>query len=894
MQKKTREAKRQNVIVFFLFVSVISMIYCIKFTSEALFVSADGLGYFFSKVFWSDSVKAGELPLWNPYVSIGMPFLADSQMTALSPFNILYLFLDVALAYNLTHIIQLIIAGYFMYLLMFSLTEKYLCSINIGFLFAFCTVLGGARIEHPTIIATVAFFPVVLYCFEKFKRDTSSRYLMLAAVVMAIQFVIGFTQILLYFDIVLFFYLIYILRGKHYNIKNIVITCAKWISLYILLISVQLVPMATLVLKSGRGEVSWETFSVLAYDLRILLFMLFPTIYNNQNAPFGDYASSGIDIEIYIGIICLIYIIYELIYCWKDCRVKMYGAIMLGTFVFGMSPNIPILGKIIYNIPLLNSFRVCARSLPIFILFSIIMTGMGMSHIYEKKNLCRFIKINGAFVVGTLIVLVVLTCIFSQPMFTTHSTADYYQNLVQGVGIAFGLCVLHLIMLYILARKPQYIKEIIYCLIGVLIVLDVSRFSVYTDERRADTNSLLDSGLSAEIQAYIDSDTKGGYRTFALMDNPLTYLTSNELNIAKHSRSIYSQSNVYNSYATFLDNKLNYWGIKETAHYPGTISNLKENPALISMLGIRHMLDTEDHYIDTKIIDDTQDKKIMLASENIQLVQAEEISYCALHADWIMEDTSYLITVNLGETTTPDIFYADFYNPSYDNVEQDGYFINKGNGVYQTIISTENIPKEDIYVRIIVSADKDFTDISLMIEEVPVEDYYRLVPTEDDEMTVYINESAQSMINIPEEVVTIEQYAENWKIDGLVDVDRKSYVIGLDEQYELGSSNAEVKELVQKRNSVSAIIYSTEDTFVNHAQLAYPGWNAYVDGKKVKVYEVNNLIQGAIVPAGEHVIEFRYEPMDVVVGTVMTMLGIAGCFAWHIADRRREKQRCQS
>jgi hypothetical protein len=48
------------------------------------------------------------------------------------------------------------------------------------------------------------------------------------------------------------------------------------------------------------------------------------------------------------------------------------------------------------------------------------------------------------------------------------------------------------------------------------------------------------------------------------------------------------------------------------------------------------------------------------------------------------------------------------------------------------------------------------------------------------------------------------------------------------------------------------------------------GWDAYLDGKKTDYLRVDYLLRGMAVPAGEHTIEFRFEPHSYKLGTALT------------------------
>ena len=56
------------------------------------------------------------------------------------------------------------------------------------------------------------------------------------------------------------------------------------------------------------------------------------------------------------------------------------------------------------------------------------------------------------------------------------------------------------------------------------------------------------------------------------------------------------------------------------------------------------------------------------------------------------------------------------------------------------------------------------------------------------------------------------------------------------------------------------------------SEIYYPkGWNAYIDGNKVPYFCANYALRGLSVPAGEHTVEFRFEPQSYYIGEKISM-----------------------
>ena len=59
----------------------------------------------------------------------------------------------------------------------------------------------------------------------------------------------------------------------------------------------------------------------------------------------------------------------------------------------------------------------------------------------------------------------------------------------------------------------------------------------------------------------------------------------------------------------------------------------------------------------------------------------------------------------------------------------------------------------------------------------------------------------------------------------------------------------------------------------------YPGWVATVDGAEQPIERANLLFRAVRVPAGDHVVEFRYEPWSVRLGAIVSGASIVATMA---------------
>ena len=56
------------------------------------------------------------------------------------------------------------------------------------------------------------------------------------------------------------------------------------------------------------------------------------------------------------------------------------------------------------------------------------------------------------------------------------------------------------------------------------------------------------------------------------------------------------------------------------------------------------------------------------------------------------------------------------------------------------------------------------------------------------------------------------------------------------------------------------------------SEIYYPkGWHAFLDGKEVSILRADYVLRAMEIPAGKHVIEFKFEPQPYIIGNKVTM-----------------------
>lgn len=90
------------------------------------------------------------------------------------------------------------------------------------------------------------------------------------------------------------------------------------------------------------------------------------------------------------------------------------------------------------------------------------------------------------------------------------------------------------------------------------------------------------------------------------------------------------------------------------------------------------------------------------------------------------------------------------------------------------------------------------------------------------------------------------------------------------------------------RGLIGTISVST-DKFLCFSIPYMDGWKAYVDGKKVKLYQANTAFMGVELPAGDHIVELRYWLPGLTIGMILSGIGMVCLIVIVFFQHKRKK-----
>ena len=423
------------------------------------------------KNFIRESLRAGEIPLWNPYIFAGQPFLAAGQNAALYPLGIVFYVLPLARAYAVFAMLHYWLAACTMYFLARVLGLRAFAGLVSGIIYAF----GGfmvVSVVFPMVVSAAAWLPAILAFTELTLREQEKRatgnfkfarelfFAMCAGILIGVQFLAGHVEISYYILLVLALYAAWRIIGMNVSLRARTISWrgilrAGLVMFGIVLLgfalaAIQVLPLYELVSANFRaGSVSFSDVAGWALPTRQVLTFFMPDFFGNpthhayfdlytwtwQPAPQGtifwgikNYVEAGA----YIGILAMTFAVAGIFNARSEIRNSKFFFMTLAVLSLLFAFGTPIYAILFYGLPGWNQLHTPFRWIFPWTLSMAFLAGLGID--YLSNHFSKRAVTISAIALGVLGALVLFFVALSLAM--RESFANFAQAFVDASDLA--------------------------------------------------------------------------------------------------------------------------------------------------------------------------------------------------------------------------------------------------------------------------------------------------------------------------------------------------------------------------------------------------------------------------------------------------------------------------
>ena len=354
-------------------------------------------------------LRAGYLPLWNPYIFSGIPLHASAQAGLLFPLNWIYLVLSAPVATNIMMLASYSLAGLGAYLYARRAGANIAGSIATGLIWQWSSFLVN-QISHTNIVQTAGMLPWVLWAVDGYGKTGRRWGGALLAMFVALQAFAGHQQTFAYALLLTSAYAVTMAFASRENrinyLRSIIFIIAGFV-----LAAVQILPTFELLRNSPRATATYDFFSSFSMPPHFVLTVVAPYLMGGGDGKIfrAHYLGPSFYSEyaVYIGVTGFM---LSLLAVWlrRDARTKFWAVAALVCLVLAFGRYAPLrLYELIYQVPLLNLFRVHARHLMEVDFALAVLAGRGLTalHAARRNALLRRKATRTALIAGLAVLL---------------------------------------------------------------------------------------------------------------------------------------------------------------------------------------------------------------------------------------------------------------------------------------------------------------------------------------------------------------------------------------------------------------------------------------------------------------------------------------------------------
>ena len=336
-------------------------------------------------IFWKQEVASGRLPLWNPYILGGIPFLADLSNNAFALTNLAYLLFPIPVAMTLLTVFYVCLASVTTYWYAKLLTGSRVAALVSAVAFGFSGTLIAA-VNDINSLQGIALIPLVFFTLERFLRKPGRVSAVWFIGVLCLQFLSSHPQYSFYTWMALlpYFLIFYRSPGKRAWRSLLAI-----VGIFLALVAVQLLPFLELSANSFRPqgiEFSSQNQLKLIELPRLIMARFYGSWRNGSSWGPGSQLETGMaNTEGYMGLFPLALAIYAALKVHsKASRFWMVAALV--ALLVSLGSQTPILAALKALLPFYGKLRSPIRMLSVYSFAVAILAGLGTAQLERRKG----------------------------------------------------------------------------------------------------------------------------------------------------------------------------------------------------------------------------------------------------------------------------------------------------------------------------------------------------------------------------------------------------------------------------------------------------------------------------------------------------------------------------
>jgi Bacterial membrane protein YfhO len=445
--------------------------------------------------FAATSMAFGQLPLWNPYIFGGMPFLADIQTAV---FYLPSTALTLAVHHGALHhywleimiILHYPLAGGGMFFLARSFGMQRVSALFSGLAF----MLSGFMIAHAIhqqIVTLAAWYPAMLLLFRRALQQHQWMWVCAGAAVLGHSTLAGFPQLSLYLYSLLGLFFLFELfstyRGARLlsrDARTMTARAAAIVLLSLAIAGLQLLPTMELSPFSQRAEITYAKSTEGSLSWGQLLTFIFPKYFGTSRAEQYAYWGPGDywhfwETCVYVGIPTLLLALFTLPLVRRHKYVLFFWGLLGLSLLYALGGNFPLQRIVFDTVPGFSLFRNPARTSVLISFAAALLAGWGLDALLSREGdtrnsaLLRRIVLAAAATAAAVWILTATGALHSAFPFLSNPrvAAAVQRDTLAGMGFLLATGAL---LYYALRKRP--LSPGLALFLPALLFLDMSWF----------------------------------------------------------------------------------------------------------------------------------------------------------------------------------------------------------------------------------------------------------------------------------------------------------------------------------------------------------------------------------------------------------------------------------